>query len=262
VKCLRIRELIDAAWLMIPRLDLLYKERDIVRSKYHAKHLQMTDDLFRAQATLERIPVQDAEIYYVRELPLAQSAEIVMKRLIDEVPWRAEDVALWGKTFAQPRLIAWYGDEGARYKYSGIVHDPLPWTDILRDIKNRIETVAGAHFNSVLLNYYRNERDSMGFHSDDEPELGRRPVIASLSLGEERTFILKHKTRRDLKSVGLKLASGSLLVMKGDTQHCWKHGIEKEKLPRGPRINLTFRRIYQIRARKNSCPPSAALKSE
>jgi alkylated DNA repair dioxygenase AlkB len=113
----------------------------------------------------------------------------------------------------------------------------------LIDIKNRVEKVAGASFNSVLLNYYRHHRDSMGLHSDDEPELGRQPIIASVSLGEERTFILKHKTRRELKIVRLKLASGSLLLMKGDTQHCWKHGIDKEKGPCGPRVNLTFRRI-------------------
>lgn len=201
------------------------------------------DDLFPAQTTLERIPLEDAEVYYLRELPLAQTAQAVMGQLIDEIPWRAENIVVWGKIFPQPRLIAWYGDNGTSYTYSGIPHDPLPWTDTLIDIKNRVEQIAGTDFNSVLLNYYRNHRDSMGLHSDDEPELGGRPIIASLSLGEERTFILKHKTRRDLKSVRLKLASSSLLLMKGDTQHCWKHGIEKEKRLCGPRVNLTFRRI-------------------
>ena len=201
------------------------------------------DDLFPAQTTFERIPMQDAEVYYLRELFLAQTAEAIMNQLINEVRWRAENIVVWGKTYAQPRLIAWYGDNGTSYTYSGIPHDPLPWTDTLIDIKNRIEKFAGTDFNSVLLNYYRSHRDSMGLHSDDEPELGRRPIIASLSLGEERTLILKHKTKRDLKSVRLKLASGSLLLMKGETQHCWKHGIEKEKRPCGPRVNLTFRRI-------------------
>jgi alkylated DNA repair dioxygenase AlkB len=204
---------------------------------------RMIDDLFRTQTMLERVPMQDAEVYYLPELPLAQTAEAVMNQLIDEVPWRAESIVVWGKTVPQPRLIAWYGDKGANYTYSGIHHDPLPWTDILIDIKNRVEKVASTNFNSVLLNYYRHHRDSMGLHSDDESELGRRPIIASLSLGEERTFILKHKTRRDLKSVRLKLPSGSLLLMKGDTQHCWKHGIEKEKRPCGARVNLTFRYI-------------------
>ena len=201
------------------------------------------DDLFPGQTTFERIPMQDAEVYYLRELFLAQTAEAIMNQLINEVRWRAENIVVWGKTYPQPRLIAWYGDNGTSYTYSGIPHDPLPWTDTLIDIKNRIEKFAGTDFNSVLLNYYRSHRDSMGLHSDDEPELGRRPIIASLSLGEERTLILKHKTKRDLKSVRLKLASGSLLLMKGETQHCWKHGIEKEKRPCGPRVNLTFRRI-------------------
>ena len=201
------------------------------------------DDFFSGHTALEYIPIKDAEIYYLRELPLAQTAEAVMSQLIDEVPWRAENIVVWGKIFPQPRLIAWYGDNGTTYTYSGIHHDPLPWTDTLIDIKNRVEQIAGTGFNSVLLNYYRNHRDSMGLHSDDEPELGRRPIIASLILGEERTFILKHKTRRDLKSVRLQLASGSLLLMKGETQHYWKHGIEKETRPCGPRVNLTFRRI-------------------
>jgi alkylated DNA repair dioxygenase AlkB len=203
----------------------------------------MASDLFPSRIAFERIPLADAEIFYLPELPLAQTAEAVMNQLIDEVPWRAENIVMWGKPVPQPRLIAWYGDKGADYTYSGIHHAPLPWTETLLDIKDRVEKVAGTSFNSVLLNYYRHHRDSMGLHSDDEPELGRRPIIASLSLGEKRTLILKHKTRRDLKSVHLKLTSGSLLLMKGDTQHYWKHGIEKEKLPCGPRINLTFRRI-------------------
>jgi alkylated DNA repair dioxygenase AlkB len=203
----------------------------------------MVDDLFPRRVTLERIPLTDAEIYYLPELPLAQPAEAVMNQLIDEVPWRADNIVVWGKTVPQPRLIAWYGDTGANYTYSGIHHDPLPWTDILIDIKNRVEKVAGTKFNSVLLNYYRHHRDSMGLHSDDEPELGHRPIIASLTLGEDRAFILRHKTRRDLKTFRLQLASGSLLLMKGETQHCWKHGIEKKKRPCGSRVNLTFRRI-------------------
>lgn len=166
-----------------------------------------------------------------------------MRRLIDEIRWRAENIVVWGKTYPQPRLIAWYGDAGMIYTYSGICLTPLPWTEILLVLKSRVEAAAHADFNSVLLNYYRDHRDSMGLHSDDEPELGKRPILASLSLGEERTFILKHKRENALKPVRLKLASGSLLLMKGDTQHYWKHGIHKENRPCGPRVNLTFRRI-------------------
>jgi alkylated DNA repair dioxygenase AlkB len=187
--------------------------------------------------------MQDAEVYYLRHVPLAQPPHIVMSELIDEVPWRAENIVVWGRTYPQPRLIAWYGDVGKKYTYSGIQLEPLAWTHVLLDIKSRIEAVAGTDFNSVLLNYYRDHRDSMGLHSDDEPELGERPILASLSLGEERTLILKHKREKALKPVRLKLASGSLLLMKGETQRYWKHGIDKETRPCGARVNLTFRRI-------------------
>ena len=205
----------------------------------------MTADLFSAHKVLEHIPMQDAEVYYLRHLPLGETSHIVMHRLIDEVPWRAENIVVWGRTYPQPRLIAWYGDMGRNYAYSGINLSPLPWTRVLLDIKSRVEAAARTNFNSVLLNYYRDHRDSMGLHSDDEPELGERPILGSLSLGEERTFILKHKSEKALKPVRLKLASGSLLLMKGDTQHYWKHGIEKEARPCGPRVNLTFRRILR-----------------
>ncbi len=168
-----------------------------------------------------------------------------MHQLIDEVPWRAENVVVWGKSYPQPRLIAWYGDEGRSYQYSGVRLNPAPWTESLLLVKRKVERAAGVEFNSVLLNYYRDNRDSMGFHSDDEKELGEQPIIASISLGQERVFILKSKRDKVAKPVKLRLESGSLLVMKGDTQANWKHGIEKEKRPCGPRVNLTFRRIIQ-----------------
>jgi alkylated DNA repair dioxygenase AlkB len=199
-------------------------------------------DLFSATA-FEPIPMPDAEVLYLRHLTLLKPPETVMQQLIDAVPWRAENIVVWGKTFPQPRLIAWYGDGGKKYTYSGIQLDALPWTPLLLDIKGRVESATAAQFNSVLLNYYRDHRDSMGFHSDDEPELGDRPVIASLSLGEERTFILKHKRKKALSPIRLRLASGSLLLMRGETQRHWKHGINKERVPCGPRVNLTFRRI-------------------
>ena len=206
----------------------------------------MTADLFGATEELERIPMQDAEVYYQPQLPLAEPDNVAMRHLIDEVPWRAETVVVWGKTFPQPRLIAWYGDPGKDYTYSGIRLDPLPWTQALLAIKRSVEAVAGNYFNSVLLNYYRDHRDSMGLHSDDEPELGERPIIASFSLGEERTLIFKHKTKRDMKPVRLRLESGSLLLMKGQTQRHWKHRINKETRPHGPRVNLTFRSVLPV----------------
>ena len=205
--------------------------------------MSVTADLFSAQDGLAQIPMQDAEVYYLCHLALREGPRIVMRRLIDEISWRAESIVVWGRTCPQPRLIAWYGDLGTTYTYSGIQLTPVPWTQVLLDIKSRVEAVAHTDFNSVLLNYYRDHRDSMGMHSDDEPELGERPVLASLSLGEERIFILKHKREKALKPVRLRLASGSLLLMKGETQRHWKHGIDKETRPCGPRVNLTFRRI-------------------
>jgi len=156
---------------------------------------------------------------------------------------QAEQGASQRRLYLQPRLIAWYGDSGGDYTYSGIRLQPLPWTGDLLNIKEHIEAIAKAKFNSVLLNYYRDNRDSMGFHSDDEPELGTQPTIASLSLGQERTFVLKHRTNQTLKPVRIRLASGSVLLMKGATQKNWKHAIDKEAKPCGPRVNLTFRQI-------------------
>ncbi len=199
--------------------------------------------LFEETDRLVRIPMPDADVRYLNDFSLGRDPNSVLRLLIAEVPWRQDKIVVWGKMYSQPRLVAWYGDPASDYTYSGIKLTALPWTDLLREIKRQVETATAASFNSVLLNYYRDNRDSMGFHSDDEPELGERPVIASLSLGEERTFILKHKTDKLVKPVRLRLASGSLLLMTGETQRYWKHGIAKETRACGPRINLTFRRI-------------------
>jgi alkylated DNA repair dioxygenase AlkB len=192
---------------------------------------------------LQRIAMPDADVLYLNRLAFACPDSDLLRQLIAEVSWRCEEVVMWGRRVPQPRLTAWYGDAGRSYAYSGLCLQPLAWTPILLDIKARVEEAAATSFNSVLLNYYRDHRDSIGFHSDNEPELGERPIIASVSLGEERTFILKHKMSKGVPPVHLRLASGSLLLMKGNTQRCWKHGIAKEKRPCGPRVNLTFRQI-------------------
>jgi len=207
------------------------------------KGLGVASNRFAASAGFERIPMPDAEIFYLDHLGLARSDTEVLRMLIAEVPWQSQEVTMWGRKIPQPRLTAWHGDPGRIYAYSGIELHPSPWTPLLLDIKTRVEEAAGSAFNSVLLNYYRDHHDSIGFHSDDEPELGERPVIASLSLGEARTFILKHKRSREIEPVRLRLASGSLLLMKGDTQHSWRHGIPKESRACGSRVNLTFRTI-------------------
>jgi alkylated DNA repair dioxygenase AlkB len=190
----------------------------------------------------------DADVWYLGNLDLGCSPDAILRRLIADTPWRQENVVVWARQYRQPRLTAWYGDPECEYSYSGIMLSPRPWTDLLIDVKRRVEGEAVTSFNSVLVNYYRDNRDSMGFHSDDERELGARPVIASVSLGEERTLILKHRTNKLMKPVRLRLASGSLLLMKGETQRHWKHGIGKESRPCGPRVNLTFRRIARVPA--------------
>jgi alkylated DNA repair dioxygenase AlkB len=189
------------------------------------------------------IAIPDADVCYLPDVVRSPERDAILRRLIAGVPWRQENIVVWGKTYLQPRLIAWYGDRGCSYTYSRITLSPLPWDRLLLELKDLVESASGSSFNSVLLNYYRDHRDSMGLHSDDEPELGARPILASLSLGQERTLTLKHKVRKDVSPVKIRLASGSLLLMQGDTQRYWKHGIEKETRPCGPRVNLTFRRI-------------------
>lgn len=148
---------------------------------------------------------------------------------------------MFGKQLLLPRLTAWYGDKG--YTYSGLYNKPQPWLPVLLDLKERVEQASGHTYNSVLLNLYRGGNDSMGWHSDDEAELGKEPAIASLSFGGERRFSFKHRTRKDLKPVSVILANGSLLLMHGPTQHHWLHHIPRTKHPVQPRINLTFRHV-------------------
>lgn len=194
------------------------------------------------------IPMPDAEVLLYTDLHLGCEADGLLRRLIDDVHWRQEHITLFGKTHQQPRLVAWYGDQHARYRYSGKTYEPLPWSDTLQQLKGLAERVSASRFNSVLLNYYRDGRDSMGLHADDEPELGPEPVIASLSLGETRTLYFRHRYRKDLDTVNVALPAGSLLLMRGATQRYWKHGIRKLARTCGPRINLTFRHVYPGRS--------------
>jgi len=201
----------------------------------------MTLHLFESKHPI-KLDMPDADVWYFEKLDVGLSQEEVLERLISDVPWEQRTVTLWGKQRPQPRMIAWYGDPGCDYSYSGIHLKPLRWTELLCSLKQSVEAAADFSVNSGLLNLYRDHRDSMGFHSDDEPELGPRPTIASLSLGADRTFVLKHKSKQ-VKPVRLRLESGSLLLMKGDTQRHWLHGINKQTAPCGPRVNLTFRHI-------------------
>ncbi len=190
-----------------------------------------------------RIQLPDADLLFYEQLDLGDD-QALLGQLTEESDWRQEYITVFGKTHPQPRLVAWYGDPGASYTYSGLRHEPSPWTADLARLRDRVQALSGQVYNSVLLNLYRDGRDSMGLHADDERELGEQPVIASLSLGEQRTLYFKHRTRRDLSIFNLPLPSTSLLIMAGGTQANWKHGIRKLSRDCGPRINLTFRRVY------------------
>ena len=188
------------------------------------------------------LSMPDAEVYLANGFFSPAESDKLLADLIANIAWEQKAINIMGKQVMQPRLIAWYGDAGKSYRYSGLTVHPLPWTPVLLDMKARVEAAANVTFNTVLLNLYRDGQDSVGWHSDDEPELGTNPVIASVSLGAARTFQFKHKQNPDLKQ-SVELTHGSLLLMRGTTQHYWKHQIPKTKKPLGARINLTFRVI-------------------
>jgi alkylated DNA repair dioxygenase AlkB len=160
-------------------------------------------------------------------------------RLQDEISWEQHEITMFGRTVLIPRLTGWVGD--AAYRYSGIVNQPTPWPTALAALRERLEREVGVGFNSCLVNLYRDGSDSMGFHSDDEPELGPEPTIASISLGARRRFVLRHRVSRDLWSWDL--GAGDLLVMRDESQRDYAHGVPKTARRIGPRMNLTFRRF-------------------
>ncbi|MGJ4802576.1 alpha-ketoglutarate-dependent dioxygenase AlkB family protein [Luteimonas sp. SDU82] len=162
--------------------------------------------------------------------------------LREALPWQVHQVRMFGRAIDAPRLSCWIGDEDAAYRYSGVRHAPHPWPAALRPLRARLAGETGIDFNSVLANLYRDGRDCMGWHSDDERELGQRPLIASLSLGAERRFLLRHR-QDPARRLALALPHGSLLLMRGDTQAAWRHALPRTARPVGARINLTFRLI-------------------
>jgi alkylated DNA repair dioxygenase AlkB len=188
-----------------------------------------------------KFPLLDAEIYLYEDFFTKQESKDFFLDLKENISWQQRQIKFWGKLLDEPRLTAWYGDDDASYSYSGIHLKPIPWTNTLLTIKQKIENFTQEKFNSVLLNLYRNGYDSMGWHSDDERELGQNPIIGSISFGATRKFQLKHKKLN--LSQDIELNSGSFLLMKGSTQHFWKHQIPKTKKLCSQRINLTFRLI-------------------
>ncbi|NMH60379.1 alpha-ketoglutarate-dependent dioxygenase AlkB family protein [Alteromonas ponticola] len=190
----------------------------------------------------ESLPLPDADVTYYANWLSQEMADELMQKLKGGINWQQESITLYGKRHRVPRLQAWHGDSECLYQYSGLTLEPKPWDTPLTFLKNRCESLIGSRFNSVLLNWYRNGQDSMGLHADDEPELGRQPVIASVTLGAERAFIFKHRTLSQRHTITLH--HGSLLIMAGSTQQHYLHGINKTVKPVGDRINLTFRYIH------------------
>lgn len=187
---------------------------------------------------------QDGELYYLPGFVPARQASGLFGRLEQELDWQQEVVTIVGRRVPVPRLVAWHGDEGAIYQYSGLTHHPKPWTETLLLLKQSIEEACAHRFNSVLGNFYRNGQDSMGWHSDQEKVLGKNPFIASLSVGQERLFKIRHNKTGE--TLDLLLADGSLLLMGGALQHHWRHCVPKSAKAALPRINLTFRTIIDL----------------
>lgn len=166
---------------------------------------------------------------------------LLMQELLESVPWASQTITMFGKQHEEPRRTAWFGDEGASYTYSGITMTPRAWTPVLQSLRGICEEKSETSFNSVLLNLYRDGNDKMGWHADNEPELGSEPVIASLSLGATRRFRFRHRVTKEM--VECELPSGSLVVMSGLTQKYWVHEVPRQKRVTNPRVNLTFRKI-------------------
>lgn len=195
-------------------------------------------------APFERFHLPDAVLDWAPGFVPREQCRALYDALAAEIPWEQHRLKLFGREVPAPRLSAWIGDPGAAYTYSRVKFEPHPWPPALAALRARVAAACDAPFDSVLANLYRSGGDGMGWHADDEPELGPEPVIASLSLGGERRFALRHRERRHPKTE-LALSDGSLLVMRGPTQQFWQHAIPKTAQPVAARINLTFRRILR-----------------
>jgi len=192
--------------------------------------------------SLSVLPLPDADVTFAPCWLDAAQADRLLSGLREGIAWENHRIRLFGREHASPRLSCWIGDPGTAYRYSGALFVPRPWPSLLEPLRERLCAELGVGFNSVLANLYRDGRDCMGWHSDDEPELGEAPVIASLSLGATRRFVLKHR-RDPERKLALELPHGSLLVMAGATQRNYRHALPRTAKVASERINLTFRRI-------------------
>ncbi|MEY3585270.1 MAG: hypothetical protein RLZZ243_334 [Bacteroidota bacterium] len=200
-------------------------------------------DLTKGPKHFEKHLLEDGEYWFMRDFLSFDQARGYETLLLNTIEWKQEEVYVFGKKYKEPRKTAWYGDEDCVYSYAGKTNHPTPWTDALVQLKTDIEAlIPNTSFNSVLLNQYRDGNDKMGWHSDNEKELGKNPIIASLSLGTTRFFDFKHKRIKTLKK-RLELPSGSLLIMCGTTQENWLHQVPQQKKVMDSRINLTFRTV-------------------
>jgi alkylated DNA repair dioxygenase AlkB len=200
-------------------------------------------DLFGAPKPKDGEPVliPNGEYQYFPHFFTNEEANLFLKTFIDTIAWNQESMNMYGKQVLFPRLTAWYGENDKPYSFSGITLNPHPWTAELLAIKQKIEPICETVFNSVLLNLYRDGNDSISWHTDAEKELGKNPLIASVNFGAERKFQIRHNDSGETHEILLK--HGSLLIMKGELQHYWKHQVPKQKTISKPRVNLTFRVI-------------------
>lgn len=191
---------------------------------------------------LTALPLPDAVLAFDPCWLPVRDADALLAELHATIPWQVHRLRLFGREHPAPRLSCWIGDAGAGYRYSGVRFEPHPWPAPLQPVRARLARELGIAFDSVLANLYRDGRDAMGWHSDDERELGPAPVIASVSLGGVRRFVLKHRQRPEHR-LALELPHGSLLVMSGGTQRHYRHALPRTARPVAPRLNLTFRRV-------------------
>lgn len=185
--------------------------------------------------------IQNGELIFLPNFFKKEVADEYMDSFEKNILWKQEEMVIYGNKIKFPRLTAWYGEENKPYTFSGLTLHPEIWTNELLTLKNIIEPIAETTFNSVLLNQYRDGQDSISWHSDNEKELGKNPIIASVNFGESRRFLLKHILTKE--KLEFNLEHGSLLIMKGEMQHFWKHSVPKTKKDKKTRINLTYRQI-------------------
>ncbi|MCH2204275.1 MAG: alpha-ketoglutarate-dependent dioxygenase AlkB [Lentisphaerales bacterium] len=199
------------------------------------------DDLFKNSE--ETHLLKEGKLVLIRGFLDSNDAKSYFERFIRELNWHQDLITIHGKTMPIPRLNAWYADADHNYQYSGIKLQTNQWTNTLRRIKEKLFEQFGENFNSCLANLYRDGKDSVSWHSDDEPELGKNPTIFSISLGEERKFHIRNKNNHSDKLI-LNLPHNSLLIMIGSLQHIYEHQVPKEKSKLHSRVNLTFRKVY------------------